>query len=53
MNSPSFIRSRTTDDHENFMEDANKVFDVTYVADTKRVEIVAYRLMNVARTLFD
>uniref|UniRef100_A0A0V0GJT7 Putative ovule protein n=1 Tax=Solanum chacoense TaxID=4108 RepID=A0A0V0GJT7_SOLCH len=53
MNPPSFTGSSTTKDPENFIKELNKVFDVMHVADTERVELVAYQLKNVARTWFD
>ncbi|WMV38353.1 hypothetical protein MTR67_031738 [Solanum verrucosum] len=53
MNPPSFTGSSTTEDPENFIEELKKVFEVMHVADTERVELAAYQLKNIARTLFD
>ena len=43
----------TIEDLENFVEELKKFFDVMHVADTERVELVAYQLKNRARTWFD
>ncbi|XP_049365273.1 uncharacterized protein LOC125830104 [Solanum verrucosum] len=50
MNPPSFTGLRTIEDPENFIEELKKVFEAMHVADTERVELVAYQLKNVART---
>ena len=34
MNPPSFTRSSTTEDPENFVDDLKKMFDVMHVVDT-------------------
>ena len=41
MNPPSFLCSSTTEDPENFIEDLKKVFEVTHVLYTERVELAA------------
>uniref|UniRef100_M1DMF2 Retrotransposon gag protein n=1 Tax=Solanum tuberosum TaxID=4113 RepID=M1DMF2_SOLTU len=53
MNPPSFTGSSTSEDPKNFVDELKKVFDVMHVANTKRVELAAYQLMNVSRTWFD
>ena len=53
MNPLSFTGLITIEDLENFVEELKKFFDVMHVADTERVELVAYQLKNVARTWFD
>ena len=53
MNTLSFTCSNTTDDLENLVEELKKVFYVMHVIDAQRVELDAYQLKNVARTLFN
>lgn len=49
MNPPSFISSSSTEDLKNFVEELKKVFDVMYVINAERYELVAYQLKIVAR----
>ena len=42
MNPPSFTRSSTTEDLENFMEELKKVFKVMNVVNSERVELATY-----------
>ena len=53
MNTLSFTCLNTTDDLENLVEELKKVFYVMHVIDAQRVELDAYQLKNVARTLFN
>ncbi|KAG5606763.1 hypothetical protein H5410_028255 [Solanum commersonii] len=53
MNPPCFTGSSTNEDQEYFMEELQKIFEVMYVVDTERVEIVAYQMKGVARIWFD
>ncbi|WMV14145.1 hypothetical protein MTR67_007530 [Solanum verrucosum] len=53
VNPPSFTGSSTSEDPENFVDELNTVFDVMHIANTERVELAAYQLMNVSRTWFD
>ena len=53
MNHLSFTRSSITEDSENFVEDLKKVFEVMHVVGVERVELAAYQLKSVSRTLFD
>ena len=52
-NPPRCSSSSTTEDPRNFADDLKKVFEMMHVVDTKRVELSAYQLKNVARTWFD
>ena len=49
MNPPSFIGLRTIVDSLKFMEKLKKVFNVMYVIQPEKVELVAYQLKNVDR----
>lgn len=53
MNSPILTGSISIEDPNNIIEDLKKVFYVMLVAHVERVEIAAYQLSNVSRTLFD
>ena len=53
MNPPSFIGSSTTMDPKNIVEELKKVLEVMHVVNDERVELDAYQLKSVARTLFD
>ena len=53
MNPPSFHGSSTIEDPKNSVEETRKVFEVMHVVDIERVELVAYKLKNVARTWLD
>ena len=53
MNLPSFTGSSTFKDPKNFVEELKKVFEVMHVVDTEKVELAAYQLKCVTRTLFD
>lgn len=53
MNPPSFTRLSITKKPMNFTEELKKVFEVMYVADTERVDLAAYLLKCIDRTLAD
>ena len=53
MNPPSFKGSSITEDLDNFIDEFKMVLDLMHVADAEKVELVAYYLKNVGRTLFD
>lgn len=52
MNHPIFIGSNITEDLENFVEELQKVFDIMYVSDAKKVELVAYQFKGVIQNFF-
>ncbi|KAG5571168.1 hypothetical protein H5410_060934 [Solanum commersonii] len=47
------IRSSIIENTENFIEKLKRVFDVIHVAESERVELVAYQLKGVTRIWFD
>jgi len=53
MNPPSFSGSSISENPENFIEELKRIFDVMHVAESERVELVAYQLKGVARIWFD
>ena len=53
MNPPSFTDSSITDYLENFTEELKKMFEVMHFVDAERLELVAYQLKGISRTLFD
>ncbi|KAG5604407.1 hypothetical protein H5410_025899 [Solanum commersonii] len=44
MNPPSFTGLSVTEDPKIFVEELQKIFEIMYVADTERVELVAYQM---------
>ena len=53
MNPPSFTDSSITDYLENLTEELKKMFEVMHFVDAERLELVAYQLKGISRTLFD
>ena len=53
LNPPSFTCLRTSGNLDNFVEEVKKVFDVMHMVGAERVELAAYQVKSVARTLFD
>ena len=53
MNPQSFTDSSITDYLENFTEELKKMFEVMHFVDAERLELVAYQLKGISRTLFD
>ena len=52
MNPPSFFRSKSDEDPQEFIDQVLKVTDIMGVTAVESIEIVAYELQDVAHTLF-
>lgn len=53
MNPPNLTSSRTFEDLEKSTKLLKKVFELMHVVDTEKVELVAYNLKNVSKSLLD
>ncbi|XP_015068749.1 uncharacterized protein LOC107013324 [Solanum pennellii] len=45
--------SSVTEDPNNFVDELRKVFEIMHIADTERVELIAYQMKGAARIWFD